>query len=151
MNDNSTNNNTEATGTTTDTAETTQTTDTAETTQTTDTAETTQTTDTGAARHTGESDAATPEGDVWSGSPKQTGAQPQDAPTAPRTAAPHGVQAGTLVWGLTLLVLGGLLLAVAMGTRIDLVTAVIVLLAGLGLALLVMALLPHRRPVEPGS
>lgn len=87
----------------------------------------------------------TPERDVWSAPRKDTDAQknglnPDSAPQSPR-----GVRASTLVWGLILLVLGGLLLAVAAGVQVDLVTAVIVLLAGIGVALLITALLPHRK------
>ncbi|WP_168709490.1 hypothetical protein [Actinomyces procaprae] len=55
------------------------------------------------------------------------------------------------MWGLILLVLGGLLIAVAAGVRIDLVTAAIVLLAGVGVALLIMALLPRRKGEAPGA
>ncbi|QHO91529.1 hypothetical protein CWT12_09740 [Actinomyces sp. 432] len=61
------------------------------------------------------------------------------------------MRASTLVWGLVLLVLGGLLLAVSTGVRIDLVTAMIALLAGVGVALLIMALVPQRKADAPGT
>ncbi|SHE24855.1 hypothetical protein [Actinomyces glycerinitolerans] len=92
----------------------------------------------------------TPERDVWSAPRKGTlnqgaEAQKNGANTASAPAAPRGVRASTLVWGLILLVLGGLLLAVAVGVKVDPVTALIVLLAGIGVALLIIALLPHRK------
>ncbi|PHP52624.1 hypothetical protein [Actinomyces ruminis] len=87
----------------------------------------------------------TPERDVWSAPRKHTDAQDNGVTSGSAPGAPRGVRAGTLVWGLILLVLGGLLLAVAVGVQVDPVTAVIVLLAGIGVALLVTALLPHRR------
>ncbi|MBW3067917.1 hypothetical protein GZ998_00080 [Actinomyces sp. 594] len=93
----------------------------------------------------------TPEQDVWSGQ-RRAGTTPGSAPPpAAADAAPRGVRASTLVWGLVLLVLGGLLLAVSTGIRIDLVTAMIALLAGVGVALLIMALVPQRKADAPGT
>ncbi|MDO4900301.1 hypothetical protein [Actinomyces sp.] len=97
----------------------------------------------------GEMPSAAPERDVWSGPRRPAGPNAAAATSAPH--APQGVRASTLVWGLFLLVLGGLLLAVALGARIDLITAVILLLSGVGVALLVMALLPRRKPDVPGT
>ncbi|MBE6482574.1 MAG: hypothetical protein E7Z94_09460 [Actinomyces ruminicola] len=93
----------------------------------------------------------TPERDVWSGPRRPAAAQPGAPGAAPTAPAPRGVRATTLVWGLILLVLGGLLIAVAAGLQIDLVTAVIVLLAGVGVALLITALLPRRKGGAPGA
>ena len=52
---------------------------------------------------------------------------------------------GTLVWGTILLLVGVLLVVVGLGAPIDLVTTGILLLAGIGAGLLIMALLPRRR------
>ena len=65
---------------------------------------------------------------------------------APRRARPF-----TLVWGLALLAVGSLLIAISLGTDIDLLTTGVVLLSGLGLALLVLAVLPSRGPRRPGA
>lgn len=65
---------------------------------------------------------------------------------APRRARPF-----TLVWGLALLAVGSLLIAISLGTDIDLLTTGVVLLSGLGLALLVLAILPSRGPRRPGA
>ena len=65
---------------------------------------------------------------------------------APRRARPF-----TLVWGLALLAVGSLLIAISLGTDIDLLTTGVILLSGLGLALLVLAVLPSRGPRRPGA
>ena len=65
---------------------------------------------------------------------------------APRRARPF-----TLVWGLALLAVGSLLIAISLGMDIDLLTTGVVLLSGLGLALLVLAILPSRGPRRPGA
>ena len=65
---------------------------------------------------------------------------------APRRARPF-----TLVWGLALLAVGSLLIATSLGMDIDLLTTGVVLLSGLGLALLVLAVLPSRGPRRPGA
>ena len=65
---------------------------------------------------------------------------------APRRARPF-----TLVWGLALLAVGSLLIAISLGMDIDLLTTGVVLLSGLGLALLVLAVLPSRGPRRPGA
>ena len=84
-----------------------------------------------------------PGGDaVWSSS-SLTPAAPRQAP---RRARPF-----TLVWGLALLAVGSLLIAISLGTDIDLLTTGVVLLSGLGLALLVLAVLPSRGPRRPGA
>lgn len=65
--------------------------------------------------------------------------------------APRGPNPPAIVWGLVLLVVAALLVGVVAGARIDPVTAGIVVLAGLGAALLVVALVPrgHRdRPTD---
>ena len=80
-------------------------------------------------------------GAVWSSS-SLTPAPRQ----APRRARPF-----TLVWGLALLAVGSLLIAISLGTDIDLLTTGVVLLSGLGLALLVLAVLPSRGPRRPGA
>ncbi|PZU31219.1 MAG: hypothetical protein DI576_11570 [Actinomyces sp.] len=55
------------------------------------------------------------------------------------------IRRSTLTWGLILAALGGLLVAFGAGLHIDLVTTGIVLLAGTGVLVLVVALLPHSR------
>ena len=67
-------------------------------------------------------------------------------PIAPLdTDAPSGPNPPAIVWGLVLLVVAALLVAVVAGARIDPVTAGIVVLAGLGAALLLVALVPRGR------
>ena len=83
-----------------------------------------------------------PGGDaVWSSS--SLAPAPRPAPRRPRPF--------TLVWGLALLAVGSLLIAISLGTDIDLLTTGVVLLSGLGLALLVLAVLPSRGPRRPGA
>lgn len=72
---------------------------------------------------------------VWSAKTVQRDAS---APTRGR------VRTSTLMWGLILLALGGLLIAVGLGARIDLVSAFIVIVGGLGFLLLILALVPKR-------
>ena len=78
---------------------------------------------------------------VWSSSSLTPAPRP-----APRRPRPF-----TLVWGLALLAVGSLLIAISLGTDIDLLTTGVVLLSGLGLALLVLAVLPARGPRRPGA
>ena len=80
-------------------------------------------------------------GAVWSSS----FLAPAPAP-APRRPRPF-----TLVWGLALLAVGGLLIAIGLGTDIDLLTTGVVLLGGMGLILLVLAIVPWRSPRRPGA
>ena len=81
-----------------------------------------------------------PGGDaVWSSSSLTPAPRP-----APRRPRPF-----TLVWGLALLAVGSLLIAISLGMDIDLLTTGVVLLSGLGLALLVLAVLPSRGPRRP--
>ena len=83
-----------------------------------------------------------PGGDaVWSSSSLTPAPRP-----APRRPRPF-----TLVWGLALLAVGSLLIAISLGMDIDLLTPGVVLLSGLGLALLVLAVLPSRGPRRPGA
>lgn len=65
--------------------------------------------------------------------------------------APRRLRPFTLAWGLALLAAGGLLIAISLGADIDLLTTGVVLLSGLGLALLVLAVLPSRGPRRPGA
>ena len=69
---------------------------------------------------------------------------------APRPA-PRRPRPFTLVWGLALLAVGSLLIATSLGMDIDLLTTGVGLLSGLGLALLVLAVLPSRGPRRPGA
>ena len=78
---------------------------------------------------------------VWSSSSLTPA--PRQAPRRPRPF--------TLVWGLALLAVGSLLIAISLGMDIDLLTTGVVLLSGLGLALLVLAILPSRGPRRPGA
>lgn len=76
--------------------------------------------------------------------------QAQDGVWSARTVAgagttePQGMSPATLVWGTILLLVGVLLVVIGLGVRVDLVTTGIVILAAVGVALLVMALLPRR-------
>ncbi|MDO4242428.1 MAG: hypothetical protein Q4C85_01450 [Actinomyces sp.] len=73
---------------------------------------------------------------VWSASSLE--AEPPGAPSRrPRR--------GTVTWGLLLCLLAGLLAAISLGMRIDIVAVGIIVLAGAGIALLAMALLPGSR------
>ena len=79
---------------------------------------------------------------VWSGSSLARG------PEAEEPARRSGPRPGTLLWGLILVTIGVVLLATGLGLRIDPVSAAIVLLAAAGAALLVIAVLPKRRPAR---
>lgn len=79
--------------------------------------------------------AADPADAVWTSSSLEH--EPHE-PTARR------VRTGTVTWGLILACLGGLLVAIGLGVRVDLVLTSIILLAGLGVAIIVLALLPRR-------
>ncbi|ACQ81280.1 hypothetical protein Bcav_3036 [Beutenbergia cavernae DSM 12333] len=57
----------------------------------------------------------------------------------------RGPRPGTVVWGLVIMAVGIVLIAIASGARIDLQLTFIVLLTGAGLALLIGALLAGRR------
>lgn len=60
-------------------------------------------------------------------------------------AAPTGPRVGTIVWGMILLLLGLAVIAVGLGTRLDLQLALVVLLAVGGVGLLLNAALRARR------
>lgn len=79
---------------------------------------------------------------MWSGSSLARG------PEAEEPARRSGPRPGTLLWGLILVTIGVVLLATGLGLRIDPVSAAIVLLAAAGAALLVIAVLPKRRPAR---
>ena len=81
-------------------------------------------------------------GPVWSaGTIPGTDRQPQ---------APQGIKGSTLLWGAFLLFVGGLLIAAGLGLRFDFTATAIACLAGLGILLVVVALIPKRRPgVKP--
>lgn len=81
------------------------------------------------------SSAGSPAETVWSAKTVQRDAS---APARGR------VRTSTLMWGLVLLALGGLLIAIGLGARIDLVSAFIVIVGGLGFLLLILALVPKR-------
>lgn len=71
---------------------------------------------------------------VWSGS---TSAPPQALRRKRRPT--------TVAWGLLVASVGALLVAVGAGLRIDLVMATILMLAGLGTVLLVLAVVPQKK------
>lgn len=81
--------------------------------------------------------AAPDDQEVWSASTV--------GPHAGGAAEPRTRSMGALVWGITLLMVGVLLILVGLGVQIDLLTTGILMLAGIGAVLLVMALLPGRR------
>ena len=86
--------------------------------------------------------AASASGPVWSaGTVTGEGQQPQ---------APGDIKGSTLLWGTFLLLVGGLLIAAGLGLRFDFTTTAIVCLAGLGVLLVVVALIPMgRRSIKP--
>lgn len=84
---------------------------------------------------------ADPADTVWTASGLESASQ---EPAGRRT-----VRTATVTWGLILAFLGGLLVAIGLGARIDLVVTGIILLAGLGVALLILALLPRRSRPDP--
>ena len=76
-------------------------------------------------------------GTVWSaGTVAGQNQQPQ---------APRDIRGSTLLWGAFLLLVGGLLIAAGLGLRFDFTTTAIACLAGLGILLVVAALIPKRR------
>ena len=62
-----------------------------------------------------------------------------------RPQAPQDIKGSTLLWGAFLLLVGGLLIAAGMGLRFDFTTTAIACLAGLGVLLVVAALIPKGR------
>ena len=59
-----------------------------------------------------------------------------------RPQAPQDIKGSTLLWGAFLLLVGGLLIAAGLGLRFDFTTTAIACLAGLGILLVVAALIP---------
>lgn len=59
--------------------------------------------------------------------------------------APRDIKGSTLLWGAFLLLVGGLLIAAGLGLRFDFTTTAIACLAGLGILLVIVALIPKRR------
>ena len=86
--------------------------------------------------------AASASGPVWSaGTVTGEEKQPQ---------APGDIKGSTLLWGTFLLLVGGLLISAGLGLRFDFTTTAIVCLAGLGVLLVVVALIPMgRRSIKP--
>ena len=62
-----------------------------------------------------------------------------------RSQAPQDIKGSTLLWGAFLLLVGGLLIAAGLGLRFDFTTTAIACLAGLGVLLVVAALIPKGR------
>ena len=62
-----------------------------------------------------------------------------------RPQAPQDIKGSTLLWGAFLLLVGGLLIAAGLGLRFDFTTTAIACLAGLGVLLVVAALIPKKR------
>ena len=62
-----------------------------------------------------------------------------------RPQAPQDIKGSTLLWGAFLLLVGGLLIAAGLGLRFDFTTTAIACLAGLGILLVVAALIPKKR------
>ena len=62
-----------------------------------------------------------------------------------RPQAPQDIKGSTLLWGAFLLLVGGLLIAASLGLRFDFTTTAIACLAGLGVLLVVAALIPKGR------
>ena len=60
-------------------------------------------------------------------------------------SAPRDIKGSTLLWGAFLLLVGGLLIAAGLGLRFDFTTTAIACLAGLGILLVIVALIPKRR------
>ena len=73
---------------------------------------------------------------VWSAGTITDRDQPQ---------APQDIKGSTLLWGAFLLLMGGLLIAAGLGLRFDFTTTAIACLAGLGVLLVVTALIPKKR------
>lgn len=72
----------------------------------------------------------------------------QGLPTPPSTSptARRGVRSTTVVWGLLLMAGGVLVAALGFGYRLDAITFAVIVSATLGVALLLLAVLPRRRP-----
>ena len=66
-------------------------------------------------------------------------------PAAAPEPAPGGLRTGTLVWGVLLVVLGGLLIATAMGTRLNLGVVSIAIVGTIGAFMVLLALIPFPR------
>ena len=62
-----------------------------------------------------------------------------------RPQTPQDIKGSTLLWGAFLLLVGGLLIAAGLGLRFDFTTTAIACLAGLGILLVVAALIPKGR------
>ena len=62
-----------------------------------------------------------------------------------RPQAPQDIKGSTLLWGAFLLLVGGLLIAAGLGLRFDFTPTAIACLAGLGVLLVVAALIPKGR------
>ena len=62
-----------------------------------------------------------------------------------RPQAPQDIKGSTVLWGAFLLLVGGLLVAAGLGLRFDFTTTAIACLAGLGVLLVVAALIPKGR------
>ena len=62
-----------------------------------------------------------------------------------RPQTPQDIKGSTLLWGAFLLLVGGLLIAAGLGLRFDFTTTAIACLAGLGVLLVVAALIPKGR------
>ncbi len=81
----------------------------------------------------------------WAEEPHETGTAP-DVPAAPaEPSASRRPRVGTVVWGLVVLAVGLGLMALGNGLVFDVQLAVILLVAGAGLALLVGSLVGARR------
>ena len=86
-------------------------------------------------------------------SPSTPGDLPQDTvwsarthvPAAAPEPAPGGLRTSTLVWGVLLVVLGGLLIATAMGTRLTLGIVSIAIVGTIGAFMVLRALMPFPR------
>lgn len=82
-----------------------------------------------------------PQDTVWSARTHVPAAAPELAPEP----APGGLRTGTLVWGVLLVVLGGLLIATAMGTRLNLGVVSIAIVGTIGAFMVLLALIPFPR------
>lgn len=92
-------------------------------------------------------------GTTGTASPSTPGDLPQDTvwsarthvPAAAPEPAPGGLRTSTLVWGVLLVVLGGLLIATAMGTRLNLGVVSIAIVGTIGAFMVLLALIPFPR------
>ena len=85
---------------------------------------------------TGSAPASSASSPVWSAGTVTEQERPQ---------APQDIKGSTLLWGAFLLLVGGLLIAAGLGLRFDFTTTAIACLAGLGVLLVVAALIPKGR------